>query len=188
VEPTPVARWLNAETDRSGRVRVLPDLTVPGHPNIFAIGDVASLEQDGRPLPGVAQVAMQQGRHVARTIERRLAPRSAPAPFRYFDKGNMAVVGRNFAILQSGRLKLSGLVAFFAWAAVHLEFLAQSSLRVTVFVQWIWTYLTKQPGSRLIVRHRRETEAAVVASPERSPALAHVVDAELNCVAERSRS
>jgi len=185
VEPTPVARWLNAETDRSGRVRVQPDLSVPGHPGVFAIGDVASLEQDGRPLPGVAQVAIQQGRHVARTIERRLASRPAPPPFRYFDKGNMAVVGRNFAIIQSGRFKLAGLVAFFAWAAVHLGFLAQSSLRLTVFVQWIWTYVTSQPGSRLIVRPR-ETDAAAAASPGRSPTPAHVGDAELNCAVERS--
>jgi NADH dehydrogenase len=167
VEPTPVARWLKAEPDRSGRVRVLPDLTVPGHPNIFVIGDVASLEQDGRPLPGVAQVAIQQGRHVAQTIQRRLTSRPAPAPFRYFDKGNMAVVGRNFAILQSGRVKMSGLTAFFAWAAVHLGFLAQSSLRVTVLVQWVWTYITKQPGSRLIVRHREETETLVLAERSR---------------------
>ena len=96
---------------------------------------------------------MQQGRYVARVIRRRLALRRAPGPFRYFDKGSMAVVGKNFAILQSGRLKLSGLLAFFAWAGIHLEFLAQSSLRATVFVQWVWTYVTNQRGSRLIVRH-----------------------------------
>jgi len=188
VEPTPVARWLKAETDRSGRVRVLPDMTVPGHPNIFAIGDVASLEQDGRPLPGVAQVAMQQGRHVARTIKRRLASHPAPPPFRYFDKGNMAVVGRNFAILQSGRVKLSGLLAFFAWAAVHLEFLAHASLRMTVFVQWAWTYVTKQPGSRLIVRHHHVSETVPVASADGSPALARMADSELDYVTQRSRS
>jgi len=185
VEPTPVARWLKAETDRGGRVRILPDLTIPGHPHIFVIGDVASLQQDGRPLPGVAQVAMQQGRHVARTIERRVASRPAPAPFRYFDKGSMAVVGRNFAIVQSGRMKLSGLLAFFAWAAVHLEFLAHSSLRVTVFVQWVWTYITKQPGSRLIVSPRRDPEIAPVVSGEQAATLARMADSEVHSVAQR---
>jgi NADH dehydrogenase FAD-containing subunit len=127
---------------------------------VFVIGDVASLEQDGRPLPGVAQVAMQQGRYAARAIKHRLAQTQPPPPFRYFDKGSMAVVGKNYAVLQSGRVRLSGLVAFFAWAAVHLEFLAQSSLRATVFVQWVWTYITSQPGSRLIVRHQPVPETA----------------------------
>jgi NADH dehydrogenase FAD-containing subunit len=134
-------------------------MTVPGHSEIFVIGDLAAVEQDGRPLPGVAQVAMQQGRHVARVIQHRLGLRTAPRPFRYFDKGNMAVVGKNFAVLESGRVKLSGLLAFFAWAGVHLEFLAQSSLRVTVFVQWVWTYVTSQPGSRLIIEHHQEPAA-----------------------------
>jgi NADH:quinone reductase (non-electrogenic) len=154
VEPPPVGEWLGAATDRAGRVRVGGDLTLPGQPDIFVIGDVASFEQDGKPLPGVAQVAMQQGRYAGRAIARRLAGRSARRPFRYFDKGSMAIVGKNFAILQSGRVKLSGLLAFLAWGAIHLEFLAQSSLRVAVFVQWVWTYFTSQPGSRLIVKHR----------------------------------
>lgn len=185
VEPTPVARWLRAETDRGGRVRVLPNLTVPGHSNIFVIGDVASLAQDGKPLPGVAQVAIQQGRHVARTIQARLASRPAPAPFRYFDKGSMAVVGRNFAIVQSGRMKISGLLAFFAWAAVHLEFLAHSSLRLTVFVQWVWTYVTKQPGSRLIVRPHREPAGTPAASLERQTTFAQIADPQVHSVAHR---
>ena len=159
VEPSPAARWLGAVADRAGRVRVQRDLTVPGHPDIFVIGDVAALEQDGRALPGVAQVAMQQGRYVARVIRRRVALKSPPGPFRYFDKGSLAVVGKNFAILQSGRLKLSGLLAFFVWAGIHLEFLAQSSLRATVFVQWVWTYVTNQRGSRLIVRHHAHAPA-----------------------------
>jgi NADH dehydrogenase len=163
VEPSPVGRWLGVATDRTGRVRIQKDLTVPGHPEIFVIGDLASLDQDGKPLPGVAQVAMQQGRFVARVIQRRLASRPDPPAFRYFDKGSMAVVGRNFAILENRRMKLSGLLAFFAWAGVHLEFLAHSSLRLTVFVQWVWTYVTKQPGSRLIINHRQESNSAAMA-------------------------
>src|SRR5438552_2997446 len=151
VAPSPAGKWLKAETDRAGRVRVQHDLTVPGRPEIFVIGDTASLDRDGHPLPGVAQVAMQQGRYAGTLIHRRIGAKPVPPPFRYFDKGNMAVVGKGFAVLQSGRLGLSGFLAWMAWAAVHLEFLGQSSLRVSVFVQWVWTYLTGQRGSRLIV-------------------------------------
>jgi NADH dehydrogenase FAD-containing subunit len=167
VEPSPAGRWLGVETDRAGRVRIQNDLTIPGQSDIFVIGDLASLDQDGRPLPGVAQVAMQQGRYVGKVIRHRLASRPAPSPFRYFDKGNMAVVGRNFAILQSGRMKLSGRLAFLAWAGIHLGFLAQASLRLTVFVQWMWTYLSNQPGSRLIIEHRQVRNGLAMAVPER---------------------
>jgi NADH dehydrogenase len=160
VAPSPAGMWLKVPTDRAGRVRVQPDLTVPGHPEIFVIGDTASLDQDGHPLPGVAQVAMQQGRYAGTLIHGRLAGSLARRPFRYFDKGNMAVVGKGFAVLQSGRLRLSGVLAWMAWAAVHLEFLAQSSLRVSVFVQWVWTYLTGQRGSRLIVNHHESRPCA----------------------------
>jgi NADH dehydrogenase FAD-containing subunit len=117
------------------------------------VGDTASVNQDGKPLPGVAQVAMQQGRYAGRAIERLATGEPAQPPFRYFDKGEMAVVGRGFAVLQSGRIRMSGFLACLAWAAVHLEFLAQSSLRVSVFLQWMWTYVTGQRGSRLIVNH-----------------------------------
>ena len=153
VAPSPAGKWLNAEKDHAGRVRVEKDLTVAGHPEIFVVGDTASLDQDGKPLPGVAQVAMQQGRYAGKLIQRRLYDRPAPRPFRYFDKGSMAVVGKGFAVLQSGKIHVSGVPAWLAWAAVHLEFLAQSSLRVSVFLQWVWTYLTGQRGSRLIVNH-----------------------------------
>jgi NADH dehydrogenase FAD-containing subunit len=153
VSPSPAARWLNTEADRAGRVCVRSDLTVPGHPEIFVVGDTASLDQDGKPLPGVAQVAIQQGRYASRLISLRIAGKPAPPPFRYFDKGNMAIVGNGYAVLQSGRFHVSGFPAWLAWAAVHLQFLAQSSLRVSVFLQWVWTYLTGQRGSRLIVNH-----------------------------------
>jgi NADH dehydrogenase len=153
VAPSPAGKWLAVATDRAGRVRINGDLSAPGYPEIFVIGDTASLDQNGRPLPGVAQVAIQQGRYTGNLIHRRIAGRSAPPPFRYFDKGNMAVVGKGFAVLQSGKFQLSGLAAWLAWAEIHLHFLAQSSLRVSVFVQWVWTYLTGQRGSRLIVNH-----------------------------------
>lgn len=153
VTPSPAGKWLQVETDRAGRVRVQNDLTVPGHPEIFVIGDTASCDQDGKPLPGVAQVAMQQGRYAGRLIRQRIGGKPAPKPFRYFDRGNMAVVGKGFAVLQTGKFRTSGFVAWLAWVAVHLLFLGQASLRVSVFVQWVWTYVTGQRGSRLIVKH-----------------------------------
>jgi len=153
VSPSPAGKWLLVETDRAGRVRVQNDLTVPGHPEILVVGDTTSLDQNGTPLPGVAQVAIQQGRYAGKLIHRRLLGTSLPDPFRYFDKGNMAVVGKGFAVLQTGKIKISGFAPWLAWAAVHLQFLAQSSLRVSVFLQWLWTYLTGQRGSRLIVNH-----------------------------------
>ncbi|HEV8039351.1 MAG TPA: NAD(P)/FAD-dependent oxidoreductase [Bryobacteraceae bacterium] len=153
VAPSPAGKWLNVETDRAGRVRIQPDLSVPGHPEIFVVGDTASLDQDGTTLAGVAQVAIQEGRYAGKLIHRRLTGKSTPGPFRYFDKGTMAVVGKGFAVLQSGKVHLSGGVAWLAWAAVHLQFLAESNLRVSVFLQWVWTYLTGQRGDRLIVNH-----------------------------------
>jgi NADH dehydrogenase len=153
VAPSPAGKWLNVETDPAGRVRIQKDLSVSGHPEIFVIGDTASLDQNGKPLPGVAQVAIQQGRYAGKLIRSRLTGTSVPGPFSYFDKGNMAVVGKGFAVLQSGKVQLSGFGAWMTWAAVHLQFLATSSLRLTVFLQWIWTYVTGQRGSRLIVNH-----------------------------------
>ncbi len=160
VAPSPAGKWLAVETDRAGRVKVQPDCSVPGHPEIFVVGDTASLQQDGKPLPGVAQVAMQQGRYAGKLIHRRIEGMPAPRPFRYFDKGNMAVVGKGFAVLQSGPIKMSGFFAWLAWAAIHLQFLATQNLRISVFVQWVWTYLTGQRGSRLIVNHHASTGSA----------------------------
>jgi NADH:ubiquinone reductase (H+-translocating) len=153
VTPSPAGKWLGVETDHAGRVRIQGDLTVPGHPEVFVVGDTASLDQDGKPLPGVAQVAMQQGRYAGKLIHRRLLGEPPPRPFRYFDKGSMAVVGKGYAILQTGKVAISGFLAWMAWAAIHLEFLAQSSLRLSVFVQWVWTYMTEQRGSRIIINY-----------------------------------
>jgi NADH dehydrogenase FAD-containing subunit len=165
VSPSPAGQWLKAETDRAGRVRVQSDLSVPGHPEIFVVGDTATLDQNGKPLPGVAQVAMQQGRYAGRVIARRIAGEPALEPFHYFDKGNMAVVGKNYAVLESGPVRISGFLAWLAWALVHLQFLAQSSLRVSVFTQWVWTYVTGQRGSRLIVNHQGFQQATSATHP-----------------------
>jgi len=156
VTASPAAKWLNAETDHPGRVRIQPDLSIPGHPEVFVVGDTASLEQDGKPLPGVAQVAIQQGRYAAGLIRRKVTGKTAPGPFRYFDKGNLAVVGKNFAVLESHKVKLSGFPAWVVWVGVHLQFLGQSSLRLSVLVQWAWTYVTGQRGSPLIVNHHAD--------------------------------
>ena len=153
VAPSPVGKWLATAIDRAGRVRVQKDLRIPEHSEIFVIGDTASLDQDGKPLPGVAQVAMQQGRYVGKLISRQVAGKNGLQPFRYFDKGNMAVVGKGYAILQSRRIRLHGLIAWFAWAFIHIAFLAQPSLRIGVFLQWAWLFVTGQRGSRLIVDH-----------------------------------
>ena len=162
VAPSPAGKWLAAETDHAGRVRIQNNLSVAGHPEIFVVGDTASLDRGGKPLPGVAQVAIQQGRYAGKLIHRRLTGKSAPGPFSYFDKGNLAVVGKGFAVLESGKVHSSGLIAWFAWAAVHLQFLADSSLRLGVFLQWVWTYLSGRRGARLIVNPRvSEAQKAV---------------------------
>lgn len=144
-----LARRAGAPRDRKGLVLVNPDCTVPGHPEIFVIGDLAHLEHDGQPLPGVAQVAMQQGKYAARLIQARLTGEQLP-PFRYFDKGSLAVIGRASAVAQIGPLHLSGLIAWLTWLFVHLMYLVEFSNRVLVFVQWASFYITFNRGARLI--------------------------------------
>jgi NADH dehydrogenase FAD-containing subunit len=151
VTPSPAGKWLGVPTDKSGRVMVQPDCSVPGNPEVFVIGDTASLDHRGKPLPGVAQVAMQQGKYVASVIVARTTQEVAPPPFRYFDKGSMAVVGRNFAVLEIGGFRRSGFTAWIVWGVVHLLFLAAPGNRIRVITQWLWSYLTRQRGSRLIL-------------------------------------
>src|SRR5262249_38194976 len=157
---SPAGRWLNAPTDRAGRVRIQPDLTVPGNPEVFVLGDTASLDQDGKPLGGVAQVALQQGRYAGRLITRRVTGRPVLRPFRYFDKGNMGVVGQGYAVLQTGRIHLKGILGWIPWMMVHIAFLARPGLRISVVLQWAWTFLTGQRGSRLIVSAGEPARAA----------------------------
>jgi NADH dehydrogenase len=139
-----------AQLDRNGRVIVDPDCTIPGHPEIFVIGDLAHFEQDGKPLQGVAQVAMQQGSYAARAIRRRLSGEAAGKPFRYFDKGSMTVIGRGAAVAEIGKLHVSGLLAWLIWLFVHLMYIVEFSSRVVVFIQWGFLYLTFNRGARLI--------------------------------------
>jgi NADH:ubiquinone reductase (H+-translocating) len=156
VRPPPVVKDLAAAEDRAGRILVGPDLRVPGRPEVFVVGDAAGLDQDGRPLPGVAQVAIQQGRYAADTILALLGGGTPPKPFRYRDKGSMAVVGKNFAVLETRHLRRSGLWPWLTWVVVHVLFLPQNQNRLRVPFQWLWTYATGQRGSRLI--HERGTE------------------------------
>jgi NADH dehydrogenase len=150
VRASPLARSLDVPLDGAGRVLVLPDLSIPGDARIFAIGDVATLiSQTGKPLPGVAPVAMQQGRHVAENVERDLAGRSR-RPFRYHDKGNLAVIGRAQAIADLGRVRISGFFAWLAWCFVHILFLVGFRNRALVLFEWAWAYFTDQRGARLI--------------------------------------
>jgi len=143
-------RRARATRARNGRVIVNPDCSVPGHPEIFVIGDLAYLEQDGKPLPGVAQVAIQQGAYVAKLIEERRLNDNPFPPFHYFDKGSLAVIGRARAVAQIGPLHLSGLLAWLTWLFVHLMYLVEFSNRVLVFVQWGFLYITFNRGARLI--------------------------------------
>jgi NADH dehydrogenase len=150
VTASPVARTLGVPTDRAGRLPVDPFLMVPGVNGVFAVGDVAALSQGGRPLPGVAQVAIQQGRYVGQVISRQLKGKAPRRSFRYFDKGNMAVVGKNFAVLERGRIRLSGFMTWLVWVFIHVMFLPQLQNRLRVQRQWFWSYWTGQRGSRLI--------------------------------------
>ena len=150
VAASPAGQWLGAETDRGGRIKVDSDASVPGHPNIFVIGDTASFTQDGKPLPGVAQVAIQQGQYSASVIADRVAGKPHPETFRYVDKGNMAVVGRFYGIVAIGKLRMAGLVAWFMWLVLHLMFLIGFRNRLVVGFQWLVYFPTFQRGARLI--------------------------------------
>jgi len=150
VAASPAGQWLGAETDRGGRIKVDSDASVPGHPNIFVIGDTASFTQDGKPLPGVAQVAIQQGQYSASVIADRVAGKPHPETFRYVDKGNMAVVGRFYGIVAIGKLRMAGLVAWFMWLVLHLMFLIGFRNRLVVGFQWLVYFTTFQRGARLI--------------------------------------
>ena len=155
VAPSPLVKMLAVATDRAGRACVSPHLNLPENRRVFVVGDAAILMQDGKPLPGVAQVAIQQGRYVGRLIAQELRGGTSPRPFRYFDKGSIAVVGKNFAVMESGRIRLAGFTAWLVWAFIHLMFLPQLQNRRRVQNQWFWSYLTGQRSSRLVAEAPR---------------------------------
>lgn len=154
VSASPLTRKLGVELDRAGRVKVNPDLSLPGHANVFAIGDMALvIHKDGKPVPGVSPAAMQMAQHIARIIEDELTlgPGRAPRPsFKYWDKGTMATIGRSAAVAYSGPIKMHGLIAWLAWLFVHLIFLIGFRNKLAVFMQWIYSYFTYKRGARII--------------------------------------
>lgn len=145
-----LAENTDVQLDRAGRVMVEPDLSISGYPNIFVIGDLANFShQDGKPLPGVAPVAMQEGQYVARLIKKRLKNETLPA-FRYLNYGSLAVIGRNAAVVDLGFVKFSGILAWLAWVFVHILFLIEFDNKLIVMIQWAWDYFTRKRGARLI--------------------------------------
>jgi NADH dehydrogenase len=151
VAASPAASWLGAKADRAGRVEVTAQLTLPGHPEIFVIGDMASVKQpDGRQVPGVAPAAKQMGAYVADVIRRVVTRDDPPRPFRYQDYGNLATIGRKAAVADFGRVRLSGLPAWLVWSLAHIYFLIGFRNRAAVMLDWIWSYLTFGRGARLI--------------------------------------
>ncbi len=151
VMASPAAQWLKVEADAAGRLKVGPDLTVPGLPNVFAIGDTALSEAwDGKPVPGLAPAAKQQGAYVARIIKARLEGRTGLPPFRYHHLGNLATIGRQAAVVDFGPIRLSGALAWWLWGVAHVFFLVDTRKRVSVAIEWFWAYLTYKRGTRLI--------------------------------------
>jgi NADH:ubiquinone reductase (H+-translocating) len=150
VAASPLGRKLGAPCDRAGRVPVQPDLSIPGHPEVFVIGDLASIkDKHGQPVPGLAPAAIQEGKFVAKTIRRDLAGKPRE-PFNYWDKGTLATIGRNAAIAKFGQIHISGFIAWLSWLFIHIFFLIGFRNRLLVFIQWFWSYVTYERGARLI--------------------------------------
>jgi NADH:ubiquinone reductase (H+-translocating) len=152
VRASPAAEWLDASADRAGRLQVLPDLTVPGHPDIFAIGDtIVVAGPDGKPVPGIAPAAKQQGRYVADSIKARLAGGTS-APFRYKHAGSLAQIGKRLAVIDFGRIKLRGTIAWWIWGIAHIYFLIGLRNRLSVAMSWLWIHARDQRAARLITQ------------------------------------
>ncbi|MBT9544488.1 MAG: NAD(P)/FAD-dependent oxidoreductase [Candidatus Sericytochromatia bacterium] len=146
-----LAQGTGVELDRAGRVKVEPDLSLPGHPEIFVIGDLACLIQDGKQVPGVAPAAMQAGKYVARLLQQKIHnPQVKSTPFHYLDKGSMATIGRSLAVVQVGKLQFSGLLAWLMWLFIHILYLVEFTNRLMVLMQWGWNYLSRNRSARLI--------------------------------------
>ncbi len=151
VKASPAAEWMGAESDRAGRVIVEPDLTLAGHPEVFAIGDtVCSIGADGKPVPGIAPAAKQQGRYVANVVRRRLKGETLTRPFKYNHQGSMAQIGHRSAVVDFGRVRLKGAFAWWLWGIVHVYFLIGLPSRLRVAISWLWIHTLKQRSSRLI--------------------------------------
>lgn len=160
VAASPAARWLNSPADRAGRVMVEPDLTVPGHPEIFAIGDTAYVEApDGAQVPGIAPAAKQEAGHVATAIRARLAGQPAPGAFRYRHAGSLATIGKRAAVIDFGWLRLKGWIAWWVWGIAHIYFLIGVKSRLAVALSWLWIYFSGHRSARLITQTRDDGQA-----------------------------
>ncbi len=157
VAASPLGRQLGVECDRAGRVKVAPDLSLPGHPEVFVIGDLALVEQDGAQVPGMAPAAKQMGHHAARVIRERLAGRTPPA-FRYRDQGSLASIGRTSAVVELRGWQFSGFPGWLLWLVAHIFFLIGFRNRIAVVANWAWSYLTWQRGARIIVGHGQDDD------------------------------
>lgn len=163
VEASPAAEWLHAPSDRAGRVIVEPDLTAPGNPDVFVIGDTAHVEDGaGKLVPGVAPAAKQEGRYVARVIRARLKEAPGPPPFRYKDAGSLATIGKRAAVVDFGWARLKGRLAWWLWGIVHIFFLIGVRNRLMVALSWLWIYLTGQRSARLITQSGTEMDEAPI--------------------------
>jgi NADH dehydrogenase len=162
VEASPAAKWLGVEPDRAGRVKVEPDLTVPGHPEIFVIGDTATITMpDGKPVPGVGDGAKQGGKHAARVIRARLGRFGKPLPFHYKHAGDLATIGKRAAVIDFGGFQLKGWPAWWVWGLAHIYFLIDTKNRLAVALSWLWIYLSGQRSARLITQGEAETKAPI---------------------------
>jgi NADH dehydrogenase len=164
VSPSPIVKLLGGKKDRAGRVSVGPFMNLEDVPGVYVIGDASSVVSNGRPVPGVAQAAIQQGYFVGRLIAYQLQGRVWQHPFRYADRGNMAVVGKNFAILESRFIRTSGFVTWLVWVVLHLLALPQLQNRLRVQTQWFWSYFTGQRSSRLIPELPRQVSPNITAA------------------------
>jgi NADH dehydrogenase len=159
VEASPAAKWLEAKADRAGRVIVQPDLTLPSDDGIFVIGDTASVMQDGKPVPGLAPAAKQQGAYAAKVVRRRLDGKPKPPPFRYWHQGSLATIGKHAAIIEYGRWKVRGWLAWWLWGIAHIYFLIGTRSRFAVAWSWLWIYLSGVQSARLITQRGTIKEA-----------------------------
>lgn len=168
VSAVPLTKKLGVELDRAGRIKVNPDLSVPGHPEVFAVGDIATVMQaDGKPVPGVSPAAMQMAKHTARIIEDELEFPEACSrpPFKYWDKGTMATIGRSAAVAQVGRFEFSGFPAWLAWLMVHLVFLVGFRNKIAVMFNWMYSYIAYKRGARIIATGIRDNSCAIETAP-----------------------
>lgn len=171
VNASPAAQWVGTPADRAGRAQVTPELTVPGHPDIFVIGDTAAvIDARGKPVPGIAPAAKQQGKHVATVIRNRLAGKVDGEPFHYNHQGNLATIGKRLAVIDFGRFKLRGSLAWWIWGIAHIYFLIGIRNRLSVALSWLWIYMRGQRSARLIT-FDKEPASRQVQDPAEAPAV-----------------